>query len=68
MPNATEWMCQNGRVLMIIADNGKGFDSSVVRKGNGLANMEHRASQIHGLLTIESGSREGTTVTLSFRA
>ena len=54
------------QVSMKVADNGNGFDKAVIKPGNGLINMQERARQINGILTISSAS-PGTTVTLVFR-
>ena len=53
------------QVSMTIADNGNGFDKAVIKPGNGLINMQERARQINGTLTISSAS-PGTAVTLVF--
>ncbi|MBX2925619.1 MAG: tetratricopeptide repeat protein [Chitinophagaceae bacterium] len=53
------------QVSMTVADNGNGFDKAVIKPGNGLINMQERARQINGTLTISSAS-PGTTVTLVF--
>ena len=39
---------ENRRVEISITDNGKGFDSMQVKKGNGLTNMKLRARDIGG--------------------
>lgn len=54
------------RVKMLIKDNGKGFDSQFAKKGNGLTNMQQRATQMKGQLTIQSEKGSGTVVTLVF--
>ena len=51
---------------MIIKDDGKGFDVQHAKRGNGLANMHKRASQMTGRLAVASGAMQGTTVTLVF--
>lgn len=53
------------QVSMKVADNGNGFDKAVIKPGNGLINMQERARQINGTLTISSAS-PGTAVTLVF--
>ena len=53
-------------VKMEIKDNGKGFDSSAARQGNGLKNMQQRAAQMKGKFTIQSTKGNGTVVTLVF--
>ena len=59
---------------MVVKDNGKGFDVNPRRdnrsrtlSGNGLYNMEKRATEIKAALTIDSRPGEGTMVELSFR-
>ncbi|PZR15093.1 MAG: hypothetical protein DI539_18570 [Flavobacterium psychrophilum] len=52
---------------MIISDNGVGFETHAITKGNGLDNMQHRAMEIRGRLDIESNSLSGTTIRLNFR-
>lgn len=47
-----------------IRDNGKGFEESKIKPGNGLKNMRKRAQSIGGHLMIES-SNQGTSVTLN---
>lgn len=48
---------------MTIKDDGKGFDVQNAKNGNGLFNMQKRASQINGRLSVNSGYMLGTTVT-----
>ncbi|QRR00206.1 ligand-binding sensor domain-containing protein [Dyadobacter sandarakinus] len=58
--------CEHGHVVMVISDDGKGFDPANAGQGNGLTNMQHRAAQMRGKLTIRSRKMEGTVVTLAF--
>ena len=60
-----------GKLMMLIADNGKGFDSEKTFSGNGLKNMKQRAQQMGAKLTVNSaeaclpdGQGKGTTVSL----
>ncbi len=53
------------RMLMRIEDDGRGFDATSPRFGNGLRNMEKRMNDIGGTWQIRSGPGHGTTVTLS---
>lgn len=48
-----------------ISDNGKGFDMHTQAKGNGLGNMQVRAEELKGKLSISSTPGQGTTVNLS---
>lgn len=50
-------------VELKIVDNGSGFDPRVRRHGMGLRNMETRATELGGRVSVEAGSA-GTTVTL----
>ncbi len=52
-------------MTMIIKDDGKGFVVDKTSKGNGLANMRHRASDLDGNLSIHSVAGEGTTIQLT---
>ncbi|HEY4063084.1 MAG TPA: tetratricopeptide repeat protein [Puia sp.] len=53
---------EGGRVLLRIEDNGKGFDISRHTNGNGLKNMQGRASEMNALFTIDSSPGAGTVV------
>ncbi|RYY90194.1 MAG: sensor histidine kinase [Chitinophagaceae bacterium] len=45
-----------------IGDNGRGFDPSSVRKGNGLRHLHARAADIGGSFLIESAPGQGTLI------
>jgi signal transduction histidine kinase len=49
---------------MEISDNGKGFDIDNIKRGNGLNNLEKRAKEIGGQITIKSEPGKGTCVNL----
>jgi signal transduction histidine kinase len=51
---------------LVIADNGKGFNSGEATEGNGLLNMQRRAEEINGEITIETAPGKGTLITVSF--
>ena len=55
---------KKGNLTMLIRDNGKGFDTSIESKGNGLKNMRRRAAEIGAKLLIESEPGKGTTIQL----
>lgn len=40
------------QVKMVVQDDGKGFDPATAKRGNGLANMQQRATQMKGALTV----------------
>ena len=46
-------------VRLVIADNGKGFDTKQQRNGIGLTNIINRAELFNGTVTIDSGPGEG---------
>ncbi len=50
----------NGQLHLEIRDNGRGFDPALVKRGNGLGNMQRRAERMGGTLIIESAPEEGT--------
>ena len=55
---------QSNRLNLQVKDFGKGFDSSLVKKGNGLDNMQHRAKDLGAFLELNSNLTEGTILTL----
>lgn len=55
---------QNKELALLVKDAGKGFDSSIVKRGNGLDNMQNRAKELGGKIEIDSVLNNGTTVTL----
>jgi signal transduction histidine kinase len=64
---------QHHQVLLMVKDNGKGFDHKEIHvhtsrslSGNGLRNMEMRATEMKGTWTIESEPGTGTTIRLQF--
>jgi signal transduction histidine kinase len=50
--------------VIVISDNGRGFDPSLDGKGNGLRNLKQRMTNGHGTATIESAPAFGTTIRL----
>lgn len=50
-----------------IRDNGLGFESNVVTRGNGLYNMERRTAAMDGKLSLESRPAYGTVVAVSVK-
>ena len=55
---------ESDELVMMIRDNGKGFDANVIGDGNGLKNMRRRAAEIGANLTIHSQAGNGTTIQL----
>lgn len=56
---------EHGKLNLFIKDDGKGFDMEQTKKGNGLFNMQQRASMMGGNMVIESFPNMGTTIQLS---
>jgi signal transduction histidine kinase len=57
----------DGRVLLIVEDNGRGYDPDAeeaagTHKGMGLTNMRERAALVGGELEIESSPGSGATI------
>ncbi|MBK7939375.1 MAG: hypothetical protein IPJ82_20835 [Lewinellaceae bacterium] len=56
---------KEGHELVVqVRDNGCGFDTATVRRGNGLDNMAQRAAAAGGQLSLRSSPMEGTETTL----
>ncbi|MES1219760.1 MAG: hypothetical protein ABUT20_29940, partial [Bacteroidota bacterium] len=58
---------ENKTIGFFIKDNGKGFDLSNVRKGNGLVNMEQRAKEMNGQFSLQTAPGNGTVVSLFYK-
>ena len=50
------------KIILMIEDDGKGFDISSYKDGYGLRNLEARTKLLHGVMTIDSHSGKGTSV------
>ena len=55
----------DSKMMLIIKDDGKGFNKSTTYSGNGLKNLQSRAKEIRGDLSIEGLPNNGTTINLS---
>jgi ligand-binding sensor domain-containing protein/two-component sensor histidine kinase len=53
------------RLVLVVADDGIGFDPFESDNGNGLGNMQKRADAMHARLQITSAPGNGTQVTLN---
>jgi signal transduction histidine kinase len=51
-------------VILIIQDNGKGFDVNTIIPGNGIYNMKERSLKIKADITIQSEINKGTFIRL----
>lgn len=54
-----------GKLHFVVIDNGKGFDKSEVRAGNGLSNMNDRALAISDSLQFKTEVGRGTQIALT---
>jgi signal transduction histidine kinase len=65
---ATEVECRMGVVdaalEIVIADNGKGFDTAVPTEGRGLRNLSARLAKLGGGCSVNSAPGGGTTVSI----
>jgi signal transduction histidine kinase len=52
---------EQGRVLVVIQDDGKGFDPKVAR-GLGLLGIQERVTHLNGKLQVESAADKGTVL------
>ena len=59
---------EGARLVLRIADDGKGFDAATVTDGNGLQSMRKRADDFGGEVIISTNKPRGTTVTLRLPA
>ncbi|WP_210449879.1 nitrate/nitrite two-component system sensor histidine kinase NarQ [Vibrio crassostreae] len=60
---------EDGEVLVVIKDNGDGFDSSSSKTNHyGMSIMQERAARLNGDLTIEAAQGEGCTVILKYKS
>ncbi|MDP4262819.1 MAG: two-component regulator propeller domain-containing protein [Bacteroidota bacterium] len=57
---------ENRSLLLLIKDNGKGFDIRSVVPGNGIYNMQERAEKIEAYFEISSEINKGTAIRLLF--
>lgn len=54
------------RLKIIISDNGKGFNTDIIRDGSGLKNMTLRAKLIQANFSIQSKLEEGTKTSIIY--
>ncbi len=58
----------NGHVILMVEDDGLGFDIAKVKSGMGLKNIRSRAERLGGVVEIDSRVGKGTTVILELDA
>jgi signal transduction histidine kinase len=59
---------QNNDLVILVRDNGKGFDTKHASAGSGLRNLENRSKMINGNIIFDSEPGNGTTVTISIKS
>ncbi len=52
------------KLLLLVEDNGRGFDADAADEGNGLGNMQKRADSLQGTISIRSAPGQGTSMRL----
>jgi two-component system, NarL family, sensor histidine kinase UhpB len=55
---------KNKELVLQVKDFGKGFDRGLVKKGNGLDNMQHRAKELKGFIAIDTSINGGAALML----
>lgn len=60
-------LVDNHEAIILISDNGKGFDSGIEHKGNGLKNIQNRIKRINGTFSINSSVNNGTEIVISLK-
>lgn len=53
-----------GHLVLLVADDGEGFEPETVRPGNGLRNMRSRATALQGTMTVSRGAAMGARGTV----
>jgi ligand-binding sensor domain-containing protein/signal transduction histidine kinase len=59
-----EFRVDKEHLVLVLRDNGRGFDTGRERDGHGLLSMGQRAKELGGTLEVDSETGTGTTVTL----
>ena len=57
---------EHGKILLVIQDDGKGFDISNQIEGIGLKNIKERAKNVNAVLVIDSSLGSGTLIEVAF--
>lgn len=52
-------------LVLVIADDGVGFDPNLKSKGVGIQNIISRTKDCHGIYAIKSAKNQGTTITIT---
>ena len=62
-----ELTIEKRHLKLVVQDDGQGFDTQNIFKGNGLKNMQARASEQKGKFQIDSVPGKGTRLEVSFK-
>ncbi|MBL0145496.1 MAG: hypothetical protein IPP48_06775 [Chitinophagaceae bacterium] len=62
-----QFSLQDKLLGILIRDDGKGFDPEVVKKGNGLNNMQKRAADMGADFILQSSHGQGCTISLTLK-
>jgi signal transduction histidine kinase len=54
-------------MVFSVTDDGNGFDESIVRRGNGLVNMQKRANDIGAVFQLDTKMNQGTKLELQYK-
>jgi signal transduction histidine kinase len=57
----------NDELMLIISDNGIGFNTNQNQDGNGTTTMKARSRAMHGSVKLESSPGKGTQIIVSFK-
>jgi PAS domain S-box-containing protein len=55
---------KDGMLIIIIKDDGEGFDINAIRRGIGISNIKHRVTSFNGQMEIISSPGNGCTIVL----
>lgn len=68
MTVSANYIAERDAIVIVIADDGVGFDTDRSNHGHGLRNMRSRAQRIGVAIDVDSSPRRGTRVTLELSA
>jgi signal transduction histidine kinase len=57
----------NKKIEILVSDNGKGFDTTALKNGNGLINMRERVAAMGGEYLLKSSPGQGTKIGLNLK-
>lgn len=63
-----ELAISSSEILLVVADDGRGFDPGESQSGNGLTNIRNRVLELAGTSNIKSAIGSGTTVSVRIPA